>query len=190
MRTFYTLFIPYFTFKFIGLSRLGCTFSFFKFPLSLIFVFILFFNSTSQAQIYQSAVGVRLGIPLSVSYKKIFKENKAFEGYIGARGKEGYRWVTLSGAYLIHEPIDLGGIEELYYYYGGGASIYFWSFDFVGNNQSTTPGIQGYLGLEYTFVDKPINITFDWIPSIFISGFSPGFKGGYLGVGIRYVLDR
>ena len=148
------------------------------------------FNGLLQGQLYDTVVGLRLVAPLSVSYKKIINDNKALEGYFGTRGKNDYRFVNISGAYQRIEPIDIGGIEELYYYYGGGASIYFWSFKEEGNNQAVTPGLQGYLGLEYTFSDRPINLTLDWVPTLFLSGRLSGLRGGYLSLGVRYVLTR
>lgn len=157
---------------------------------ALIIIAYICFTGSLQAQLYDSVAGLRLGAPLSISYKKIINEDKAIEGYFGTRGKNGYRFINISGAYQIIEPIDLWGIEELYYYYGGGASIYFWSFDEDGNNQAVTPGLQGYLGLEYTFPDRPINITLDWVPTLFISGHLSGLRGGYLSLGVRYVLQR
>lgn len=156
----------------------------------LTLIFLIFCSLSLKAQLYDSALGLRLGVPLSISYKKMIADNKALEGYIGTRGKNGYRFVNISGAYQIIEPIDLGGIEELYYYYGAGASIYFWSFKEEGNNQSATPGLQGYLGLEYAFSDKPIHLTLDWVPTIFLSGHLSGLRAGYLSLGVRYVLNR
>ena len=157
-------------------------------------IFLIFFlcfgGFNLTAQLYESVVGVRIGAPLSFSYKKIIQENKAIEGILGTRGNDVYRFVNVSGAYQIIQPLDFATVEELYFYYGAGASIYFWSFKEEGNNQSVTPGIQGYLGLEYTFPDRPINLTLGWTPSIFISGHLAGLRGGYLGVGIRYVLSR
>ena len=157
---------------------------------TLIIIASICFTGVLQAQLYDSVAGLRLGAPLSISYKKIINEDKAIEGYFGTRGKNDYRFINISGAYQIIEPIDLWGIEELYYYYGAGASIYFWSFKEAGPNQTVTPGIQGYLGLEYTFSDRPINITLDWVPTIFISGHLSGLRAGYLSLGVRYVLQR
>jgi len=155
-----------------------------------ILTFLIFVSTSLTAQLYDAVAGLRLGVPTSLSYKKIINENKAIEGYLGTRGMDDFRFVNVSGAYQIIQPIDIGGIEELYYYYGVGASIYFWSFEEDGPNQSVTPGIQGYLGLEYTFEDRPINLTFDWTPSLFLSGRLSGLRGGYLAIGIRYVLSR
>ena len=155
----------------------------------IVLIFLVSANSLLSQQ-YDSAIGARLGVPLSVSYKKMISETNALEGYIGTKGAGDYRFVNISGAYQKVQPLDFGNIEELYYYYGGGASIYFWSFAEDGPNQSATPGVQGYLGVEYTFADRPVHLSLDWIPSIIISGHLSGFRGGYFTVGIRYVLDR
>lgn len=159
-----------------------------KFYLFLLFI-VCFFPKESWTQNYDSAVGLRLGAPLSLSYKKIIQENKALEGYIGTRGKNGYRYVNFTAAYHIIQPIDFLDLEELYYYYGVGVSVYSWSYDLEGPNQSVTPGIQGQLGLEYTFTDQPLNLTLEWTPTIFLSSEFSTFKP-YLSIGVRYVLVR
>lgn len=159
-----------------------------KFYLSLLFI-VCFFPKKSWTQNYDSAVGLRLGAPLSLSYKKIIQENKALEGYIGTRGKNGYRYVNFTATYHIIQPIDFLDLEELYYYYGVGVSIYSWSYEQEGPNQSVTPGIQGQLGLEYTFTDQPLNLTLEWTPTIFLSSELSTFKP-YLSLGVRYVLVR
>lgn len=169
------------------------TFNFIADPMRTRFIITIIFIALSifsvSAQNYDSAVGLRLGAPLSLSYKKIINENKALEGYIGTRGKSGYRYVNITGAYNIIQPIDIASIEELYYYYGAGVSIYTWSYEEDGPNQNVTPGIQGQLGLEYTFSDRPINLTLEWTPTIFLSSEFTTFKP-YLSIGVRYVLTR
>lgn len=101
-------------------------------------------------------------------------------------------WFSVSGVYQFHKPID--EVDGLQYYFGVGASVYFWNFDFNFSNQysSTTLGVQGYLGLDYAFEDMPINVTLDWIPTIFVNsgGFTSGFAAGYGTLGVRYILSR
>jgi len=145
---------------------------------------------TLQAQDYKTAIGARLGYPLSASIKHFITENHALEGYVGTRGYAGYRWSNVSGAYLIHKPIE--EVEGLKWYFGGGASVYFWRFDFgFGENFGTTSiGIQGYGGLEYTFENAPISLSVDWIPTVFINGFGSGFGGGFGSLAVRYTLKR
>ncbi len=156
----------------------------------LLFTFLLgMLGHSLTGQNYDSAAGLRLGAPLSLSYKKIINDNKALEGYIGTRGKGNYRYVNITGTYNIIQPIDIANIEELYYYYGAGVSIYSWSFKEDGPNQNVTPGFQGQLGLEYTFEDKPINLTLEWTPTIFLSNEYNTFRP-YLSIGARYVITR
>lgn len=147
--------------------------------------------STTQAQVdYKTAVGGRLGYPLAASFKQFINDSHAFEVYVGARWYSGYSWTSVSGAYLVHKPID--SVDGLNYYFGGGASVYFWSFgngiEFNGFN-TTSVGIQAYGGLDYKFEDLPLNISVDWIPTVFINSFITGFGGGFGSVAARYTLN-
>ena len=146
------------------------------------------FAFDSAAQNYQSAAGVRLGSPLSASYKTFINDSGAIEAFASFRNFSGYSWFAINGAYQIHKPIS--AVDGLNYYYGAGAGVYFWNFDFDGDNATTTLGIQGYLGLDYTFKDTPINLTVDWIPTIFVNGFTSGFGSGFGSLGIRYTFSR
>jgi hypothetical protein len=156
----------------------------------------LLFTTNTFAQDYKSAIGLRLGYPLSVSFKTFLNESNAVEVYAGTRGYGSgfgsYRWWIVSGAYQIHKPLEIGDIEGLGYYFGAGASVFFWSFDegFGGDYSTTTFGIQAYAGLNYSLENTPINITVDWIPTYFFSGFGSGFGAGYGTIGIRYILSR
>ena len=139
---------------------------------------------------YATAVGLRLGYPLSLSLKKFFTEDIAGEAYIGFRGFSGYSWVNIAVAVQKHAPID--AVDGLQWYYGAGASVFFFNFDndFFGDSSTTTSfGVQGYIGLDYTFADIPLNLSLDWIPTIFINGFGSGFSGSYGSLAARYVIE-
>jgi len=139
------------------------------------------------AQDFDSAVGLRLGYPTSVTYKKFISETNALEAYAGYRSFVGASFVTVSGAYQIHKDIE--SVDRLQWYYGGGASVYLWSVDF--GSGSTSIGLQGYLGLSYTLNNTPVNFSVDWIPTFFINGlegYGRGFGGGYGTLAVRYVL--
>lgn len=159
----------------------------------LILLGLFLFSTPSKAQNFKSAIGLRLGYPMSVTYKQFVSESGAFEVYAGTRGfngilNTGYRWYSISGAYQIHKPIE--SIEGLDYYYGAGASVYFWTFDFDTDSSTTSFGLQGYGGLSYTFADNPFNISIDWVPTFFLNGFGgSGFGAGYGSVAVRYVLS-
>ena len=82
-------------------------------------------------------------------------------------------------------------MEHLNWYYGGGAHIGFWN----GNNVKwgtagtsyTVIGIDGILGIEYSFSEAPINIGIDWKPAINIIGYT-GFWGDGGALSIRYIF--
>ncbi|MEL6862895.1 MAG: hypothetical protein AAFP19_00690 [Bacteroidota bacterium] len=158
--------------------------------LALFFLMALFIPKDGIAQYYERAVGARLGYPLSASYKHFLNDSNALEFYLGTRGFTLYRWFSVSGAYLVHKPIE--DINGLRYYFGGGATVYFWNFDndFIGDNSNTSIGLQGYIGLDYAFEDVPINLTVDWIPTIFINSVLSSFGGGYGTIGVRYILEN
>ncbi len=89
---------------------------------------------------------------------------------------------------------DLSSVTDgLYWYYGAGAAAYFWNFDnsfITGEDQSNLSiGLQGYLGLDYQFAGAPVNISVDWVPTFFLSGYANGFGAGYGAFSVRYVLN-
>ena len=147
------------------------------------------FAATSYAQNYDHAIGLRLGYPNSVSYKKFISESSAVELYGGFRSFSGYSYVRAAAAYQIHAPIE--SVVGLNYYYGAGAGVNIFTFD-AGFNDGGNIGVNvsGYLGLEYTFADIPLVISADWVPTFQINGFGNGFgaEGGALAV--RYILGR
>ena len=138
---------------------------------------------------YKSAVGLRLGSPVAVTYKHFLNDDNAFEVFGSFRAFNGYSWIAASGAYQIHN--DFPDVDNLKWYYGAGGSVYFYSFDtgFGGNSGSTAVGINGYIGLDYKIESAPVSITIDWIPTFFLNGFTSGFGSGFGSVGVRYVLD-
>lgn len=145
-----------------------------------------------QAQDYKAAAGLRLGYPWAASYKMFISEASAVEVYAGYRGWFGYNAVSLNGAYQIHNDIE--SIDGLKWYYGVGGGVDFVNYS-AFNESSTVIKIAGYLGLEYTFPDTPISVTADWVPTFGIGdelfGFNTaGFRAGYGGLGVRYILNR
>jgi hypothetical protein len=163
------------------------------FILSLLCCTIAF--STLQGQDYQSAIGLRLGYPLSVSYKTFLNDsNNALELFVNFRSEKvfGYGWTRIGagGAYQVHNDIE--AVEGLQWYYGGGASVYFWSFDNgydFGDDASVSIGIQGYLGLDYKFANAPVNLSLDWVPTFFLNGFGNGFGADNGALAVRYTLN-
>lgn len=155
----------------------------------LVFAIIVLSNQLN-AQEFKLAVGGRLGSPLSASLKTFVSDNNAFEVYAGFRSYSSYRWTSINAAYQKHKSLD-DVLTGLRWYVGGGAGLLFWNydFDFLDQYSNTTISLQGYTGLDYVFEDAPINLTLDWIPTIFIGdGFTSGFGGGFGSLGIRYII--
>jgi opacity protein-like surface antigen len=162
-------------------------------------VFLLLSTPQLEAQTtYKSAIGARLGYPLSASYKTFINETNAIEAYVNFRrwgnlftGGFSYTRIGLGAAYLIHQQLG-ENTPGLQWYYGGGAGVYFYSYsnDAAFNNPDNLGfGLQGFIGLDYTFEDTPINLTLDWAPTFYIGGYDASFAGAVGSLGVRYVLS-
>jgi hypothetical protein len=161
------------------------------FILSLTAGLMMLAATPCEAQYYKTAAGARLGYPLSASLKYFVVDDHALELYAGMRWFSGYSWTSISGAYQIHRPLGMEGLESLRWYFGGGASVLFWNFNipFADRYATTTVGVQGYLGLDFAVPGYPLNISVDWVPTFFINGYTSGFGAGYGSLGVRYILS-
>ena len=148
---------------------------------------------------FQNAVGLRLGYPVSASYKHFLDDANAIEAYAGFRGNTFYNFFNIAGAYQRHYSFGIADpdLAPLNWYWGAGASVYFFTYDFGGSSfvdndfASTTFGLNGYIGLQYAFEGVPLELTLDWVPSIFVGNtFFSAFGAGYGGLGARYILGR
>ncbi len=164
----------------------------FKFSTLIIIASICAFTKAdAQVQDYKSAVGLRFGYPLSISYKTFINEKAALEGIVGFRSYAYYSWINVGAFYQHHMAIN--SVDGLAWYLGGGANVYLWSYDntYYPNNDyaSTSFGISGVIGLDYKFKDIPLNLSVDWMPTVIIGGeFLGGFGGSYGGLSARYIL--
>ena len=161
-----------------------------KITLLFSMLFVVAVASNLKAQDYNSAIGLRFGYPLSISYKTFLSESNALELYAGFRGYSGiYGYFTLGGLYEIHNPIN--GVDGLSWYYGGGASVQFFTYDdtYWGNveNDGFGVGISGVLGLDYKFADAPFNLSLDFVPTLRIGGWDDGYYS-WGALSARYVL--
>lgn len=150
------------------------------------------FAVAAEAQSYTNAIGLRLGVPNSVSFKHFLNEKGAVEVFGGFRnygsGIYNYGWFNVGAMYQHHTPI--ADVEGLQWYVGGGASAYFWHYDtgFAEAGSNTSIGIMACLGLDYKFADLPLNLSIDWVPVFFANGYGNGFSAGYGNISARYVL--
>lgn len=156
----------------------------------LIFTFLVVFCCVfaAKSQDYKSAIGLRLGYPLSVSYKTFISDPGAIEIFAGFRGYQYYGWFNVGAMYEHHMPI--ASVSGLKWYFGGGASVYFWHYNdgFADAGSNTSIAILGNLGLDYKFENAPVNLSVDWVPAFFVNGYGSGFGGGYGALSVRYTL--
>ncbi|MEM7372446.1 MAG: hypothetical protein AAF587_27750 [Bacteroidota bacterium] len=169
--------------------------SIFSHLLSLTFLVLALIGTTNSVKAqYKTAIGLRLGSPLSISLKHFLREPLALEVYVGTRGyTSSLRTANVSAALQFHKPLELiDELDGLHYYLGVGASAFFWSYGglFDGINFSDNSiGIQGYAGLDYAFASTPINLSLDWSPTIFLNtDYVRGFGLGYGSLSIRYIF--
>ena len=154
----------------------------------------------ADAQPFHSAIGARLGSPLALSYKQHLDYANAVEIYGGFRGNRNFSWFSISGAYQRHYDLGLDAeLSPLRWYWGLGGTAYFFSYrdrifrPGIGRSEYSTTafGLNGYLGLDYTFGNTPLNLSVDWVPTFFLGGsYLDGFRGNQGSVGIRYVLGQ
>ncbi|GAC1443678.1 MAG: hypothetical protein NVSMB63_12670 [Sediminibacterium sp.] len=141
-------------------------------------------RAQSNGSTYTTALGLKV-YPAAVSVKHFVAENRAVEG-LGYFSQDGFR---LTGLYEVHG--DFTSVEGLKWYVGGGAHLGFWSDTwknkYPARDGGTAFGVDGVLGLDYKINGAPLNISFDWQPSINFVGYNY-FEGGWGGLGIRYTF--
>lgn len=139
----------------------------------------------AAGQDYKTGVGLRLGLYNGLSVKHFFSENKAAEGILTTR----WRGFDITGLYEIHNQAFQ--IDRLNWYYGFGAHVGFWNGDntpwgHLGTNYAVV-GIDGVIGIEYNFLEVPINIGIDWKPELNLTGYT-AFWGDSGALTIRYIF--
>ncbi len=147
----------------------------------------IFFAQLGFSQQYDTAIGVRGGIPNSLSVKKALGTSSVGEGIIGLWN----RGIVVTGLYNIQNPLEIEGYG-FEWYYGGGAHVGFFNnryVTFLGEVGGSTAviGLDGVIGLEYTVEEFPLNISLDYKPSFNFVGFN-GWWFDHVSLGIRYVL--
>ena len=140
----------------------------------------------TNAQSYDTGIGLRGGPFAGITGKHFITENAAVEGILTTRWKS----IEITALYEIHEiAFDTPG---LYWFYGAGAHIGFGGdgihhprINAIGNYSYF--GIDGIIGMEYVLEEIPFTIGLDWKPVINIVGYSDLWAdGGALSV--RYIF--
>lgn len=155
----------------------------------LLFMFIAMKSSLSQQ--YNTALGVKadyssvnLGFA-ELSVKHFFTKQDAFEVNAGA----GQRFFWLQTMYLRSQPM----INEVEWYFGAGLDGGYWATtsggraDIEGKHGFWT-GLDGTIGIEYTFDVFPINLALDTGPTLRVI---PDVKFGWnAALAFRYAFRK
>ncbi len=150
-----------------------------KFCTALLFALLFNFYGL-QAQIYEDAVGLRGGFPTGLTYKHMMSNDLAFEGIVGIRSG-----ITATALLEKHIPIfnDL-----LLFYFGAGAhgGTFYNNLD-VNAKTVAEFGVDGIVGVDFTFPDFPLNFSVDIKPSIALRDGRIKYLS-YGALSLRYVL--
>lgn len=150
-----------------------------KFCFALVLVLLLNLAPVN-AQIYDSAVGLRGGFPTGLTYKQKMSNDLAFEGIIGIRNG-----ITATALVEKHIPIfnDL-----LLFYFGAGAhgGTFYNNLDLNAKTVAEF-GVDGIVGIDFTFPDFPLNFSVDIKPSLALRDGRMRYLS-YGALSLRYVL--
>lgn len=137
----------------------------------------------SNAQDYKTGVGLRFGYGAGFTVKHFINDRSAIEGLLFTK----WHGFDITGLYEIHgQAFD---VEKLKWYYGFGAHLGFYDGDYArwGEPGSTynVLGIDGILGIEYSFSEVPINLGLDLKPALNLIGYTGlwtdfGFSARYI----------
>jgi len=160
-----------------------------KIILFTIVLLLLIYANSASAQNYKTALGVRFStaaptINNSVSLKQFFGNSIAVEGLFSFGDP-----LALGALIEYHKPLASSGLS---YYYGGGGYI-----GFKKNTDATSGkkaveqniGAQGVVGLDYKFMNVPLNLSLDWKPELSIVK-SLNFEPAALGLTARFTFGK
>ena len=145
-------------------------------------------QAVSGQNSYKTALGLRLNGGAGISVRHFLNPKHALEGILYTR----WRGTNITGLYTVNTPVfDEPGFN---FFIGAGGHIGFWNRstnpwwrdeDFDG--RTTVVGIDGQLGLEYTFSEIPLNLGIDWKPAVNLVGVQ-NFWGSDLALSVRYTF--
>ena len=144
-------------------------------------IMVIGIATATYAQDYTTGIGLRGGTGWGITAKHFMNSNNAFEGFVYGHS-HGF---NLTGLYEIHDRAF--DVDNLRWYYGFGAHIGSYDYNNSIDDNDFILGIDGIVGIEYTFTEAPINIGIDWNPYINFTGKS-GFFPGSGAISIRYVF--
>jgi hypothetical protein len=150
-----------------------------------IILLFIFMGLSLKAQDYKTSLGLRAGFPYGLTIKHFMNETNAVEGILASN------YGGFIATALFENEHWTGKYPGLNWYWGVGAHVGFWN---AGANKylkstysGSVIGVDGILGLEYTFDEIPLNISLDVLPSVNLIG-SAGWGGVNGALSVRYVF--
>ncbi len=151
----------------------------------LIPVLAFLLSFTSNAQDYKTSLGLRAGVPVGLTVKHFLNETNAVEGILASK----WRGFVVTGLYEFEKWT--GEYPALNWYWGAGAHLGVWNEGYNPRLEiaysGPVIGIDGVIGLEYTFDEFPLNLSLDLLPTINLIG-STGWGGINGALSVRYVF--
>jgi hypothetical protein len=157
-----------------------------KLKLTFLTIGILICQLSTAQNNYKTALGLRAVPGAGFTVKHNLNSKASIEGILGTR----WRGVHLTGLYQVNYPVFTE--PGFRFYMGAGAHIGFWNGRYnpwwdEKDESHAVFGIDGQIGLEYTFNEIPLNLSVDWKPAINLVG-SSNFWGDEFGLSIRYAI--
>ncbi|NBC82204.1 MAG: hypothetical protein GVY19_02370 [Bacteroidetes bacterium] len=148
-------------------------------------------NAKAQSD-YKTSIGIRLGAANGLTVKHFTSDATSLEGILSTRW-DGF---IITGLYEINQ--DVFDTRNFNFYYGGGAHVGFWDLnnrptpwdsrdDEFDDNSYVAIGIDGIVGLEYTFDEVPFNLSLDWKPAFNLIE-DTGFWFEHFGLSVRFIF--
>jgi len=151
----------------------------------LLTLLFAFFVVSSNAQEYRTSLGLRAGLPYGLTVKHFLSKTNAVEGVLAGS----YGGFIITGLY--ENEHWTGQYPGLNWFWGVGGHVGFWDAGRNPNINDTYTGsvigVDGIIGLEYTFEEIPLNLSLDLLPSVNLIGYT-GWGGINGALSIRYVF--
>jgi hypothetical protein len=143
----------------------------------------------AQDNNYKTALGIRLSssapmVSNSITLKHFLNERTAIEALFSF-GEP----LALGALIEMHKPLGTSGIQ--WFYGGGGYLAFVKSYNAAKNKDETNTnfGGQGVIGLDYKFVNLPINLSLDWKPELNLIG-DINFEPAAVGFTARFTFGK
>lgn len=142
--------------------------------------FLIFLSALSSwAQLYKSALGIRIGDSQGINYKTFVASKNAVEGILTIdNGGFG-----ITGLYEIHGTAFSS--RDFNWYIGGGGHLYSYGNGYYHHNNGLVVGLDGIIGIEGKIRSIPLAIGLDWKPAFNIINAS-SLHTNAIGLSVRY----